>query len=76
MAFGIERSVAAVRPVVGAVIVNGGFLDDGCADRSGARAVLVHVVDEQHQRLGVRSADRAWTRAARELRVPGRCPCA
>src|SRR5437773_7246555 len=71
MAFGIERSIAAVRPMVGAVIVNGGFFDHGRTGGATARAVLVHVVNEQHQRLGICSADRAWTRAARELRVSG-----
>ena len=71
MAFGIERSIAAVHPVIGAVIVNGGFFDHDSASRTSARAVLIHIINEQHQRLGICSADRAWTRAARELRVSG-----
>jgi hypothetical protein len=57
MAFEIERSIAAVRPVVGSVIVNGGFFDHGRANRASARDVLVHVVNEQHQRLGICSTD-------------------
>jgi hypothetical protein len=71
MAFGIERSIAAVRPVIGAVIVNGGFFDHDSASRTSARAVFIHVINEQHQRLGIRSADRAWTRATRNLRASG-----
>src|SRR2546427_825401 len=71
MAFGIERAIAAVRPVVGAVIMNGGFFDHGSASRTSARVVLIYVVNEQHQRLGIRSADRAWTRATRNLRASG-----
>src|SRR5215510_6922570 len=46
MTFGIERSIAAVRPVIGAVIVNGGFFDHGRASRTSARVVLIYVVDE------------------------------
>src|SRR5256885_2037351 len=71
MAFGIERSIAAVRPVIGAVIMNGGFFDHGRAGRASARAMLVHIVNEQHQRPGICSADRAWTRPARDLRASG-----
>ena len=71
MAFGIERAIAAVRPVVGAVIMNGGFFDYDRASRTSARAVLIHVINEQHQKLGIRSAHRAWTRATRKLRASG-----
>src|SRR5205807_3720826 len=45
--------------------------DHGSASRTCARAVLIYVVNEQHQRLGIRSVDRAWTRATRKLRVSG-----
>ena len=69
MAFGIKRSIAAVRPMVRAVIVNGGFLDHERASRTSAREVRIHVIHEQHQRLRVRSAARAWTRASRNLRA-------
>src|SRR5215471_8429942 len=69
MAFGIERAIAAVRPVVGAVIMNGGFVDHGSASRTSACAMLLYVVNEQHQRLGIRSADRARARATRNLRA-------
>src|SRR5437868_6878965 len=46
MAFGIERAIAAVGPVVGAIIMNGGFFDHGSASRTSARAVLIYVVNE------------------------------
>src|SRR5690242_12340291 len=71
MAFGIERSIAAVHPVIGAVIVNGGFFDDESASRASARTMLIHVINEQHHRLGIRAADRAWARARRKLRASG-----
>src|SRR2546425_5063574 len=42
MAFGIERAIAAIRPVVGAVIMNGGFFDHGSASRTSARVSDLH----------------------------------
>jgi len=71
MAFGIERPIAAVRPMVGAVIVDGGFFDHDSASRMSVPVMLLYVVNEQHQRLGIRSADRVWTRARRNLRASG-----
>jgi hypothetical protein len=71
VAFGIERSIAAICPVVGAVIVNGKFFDHGSASRTSARAVLIRVINEQHQRLGIRSANRVWTRSPRNLWASG-----
>src|SRR5690349_24745028 len=71
MALGIERSIAAVHPVIGAVIVNSGFFDHDSASRTSAGAMLIHVINEQHQGLCIRSADRAWARASRNLRASG-----
>jgi hypothetical protein len=55
--------------MVGTVIVKGGFFDHDSAGRASACEVLLYVVDEQHQRLGIRPADRAWTCAWRKLRA-------
>jgi hypothetical protein len=41
MAFGIERSIAAVRPVVRAVVVDGWLFDHGRAGRTRARKLRV-----------------------------------
>jgi len=41
MAFGIERSIAAVYPVIGAVIVNGGFFDHDVGPHAGEILAVV-----------------------------------
>lgn len=46
MTFEIERSIAAIRPVVDAVIVNSGFFQYGGAGSAGVHAMLVHAVNE------------------------------
>ena len=71
MAFRIERAIAAIGPMIGAVIVNSRFFDHDSAGGASACAVLLYVVDEQHQRLGIRPADRAWTCAWRNLGASG-----
>src|SRR5665213_2324638 len=69
MAFNVERAIAAVRPVVRAVIVHGEFFHYLRAARLGTGAVAVHAVDEDHRVLGIGAAYGAGTYTGRKVRV-------
>src|SRR5258708_9700872 len=67
--FGVLGAVAAVGPVVVAVVVRRRGLDDLRPRRAGARAVRVGVVDDDPDGLRVRAAERARALARKRLRA-------
>ena len=65
--FKIDGGVAAIGPVVFAVIVDGGFVDDDGAVSAGMGAVVVDIVGEEQNALGVAAADGVWADAWRHV---------
>src|SRR5690349_13676029 len=71
MPFGIDGAVAAIGPVVLAIVVRRGLFDDLRAARTGVRAMRLDVVDEEHDALSGLVAERART-AQQRLERPRR----
>ncbi len=71
MPLGIEGSIAAIRPIIFAIVVKCGLLDDSRAARARMSAVCIRIVDEEHDALGagavqrLGAAQRALPRALR-----------
>jgi len=71
VAFAIDCAVAAVGPVVFAVVVDLGFIDNDGAGGAGVGAMGVDIVDEEQEALGVDSIDGAGAGAGREVFAAG-----
>ena len=71
MAFAIDGGVAAVGPVVFAVVVDLGFIDNDGAGGAGMGAVGVDIVDEEQEALGVGAAVGAGAGSGREVFAAG-----
>ena len=71
VAFDVDCAVAAISPVVFPVIVDGGFADDDGAVSAGTGTVLVDVVDEEQNALGVATANGSRTDTWRHVFPPG-----
>ena len=65
--FKVDGGVAAIGPIVFAVIVDGGFVDDESAVSAGMGAVVVGIVDEEQNALRVAAADGVWADAWRHM---------